>query len=64
MFRLGETVTNVHHLNDSRVVVDLESGKRLAPIRFCLALDVRGTPRGLNLEAAGLSRDDRGRIET
>lgn len=61
-FRLGEEVTEIHKLDQQMVVLNLESGKRLVgeSILFCVGRS--GDTAGLNLEAAGLKADKRGRV--
>ncbi|MGB0630935.1 MAG: Si-specific NAD(P)(+) transhydrogenase [Alphaproteobacteria bacterium] len=64
LFRLGETVesVNVKHNGRSTVVISLESGKRLAADLALICAGRVGATDTLNLDAAGLMADDRGRL--
>ena len=62
MFRFGEAVTRVQPVDDGRVVVELQSGKRLAGDTVLFSVGRQGDTSGLNLPAAGLTSDERGRI--
>lgn len=61
-FRLGEDVIGIDHLPGDRVAVQLESGKRLIGNAVLYAAGNVGDTAQLNLEAAGLELDDRGRL--
>jgi NAD(P) transhydrogenase len=61
-FRLGESVVRVDHLGDDRVALQLESGKRLIGDRVLFAAGRTGDTERLNLAAAGLGTDNRGRL--
>src|SRR6266481_4517277 len=62
-FRLGEKVTHVaiDPIRD-RVVVDLESGKRVQADTLMYAVGRQANGDQLHLEAAGLAADSRGRL--
>ncbi len=60
-FRLGEKVTAVE-VQDDRVVVRLESGKTVHGDGLLYAVGRQANTDSLNLAAAGLSTDARGRI--
>jgi NAD(P) transhydrogenase len=64
LFRLGEKVESVEVRKNGRnvVVVALESGKRLAADLAIVCAGRVGATDSLNIEAAGLSADDRGRL--
>jgi NAD(P) transhydrogenase len=62
MFRLGEDVIGVDHIKGDRVAVQLESGKRLIGDSVLYAAGRVGDTAELNLTAAGLEPDDRGRV--
>lgn len=62
MFRLGEKVTGVVVDDGGHVVVNTESGKRLRAQGLLYAVGRQANTDLLNLEAAGLSADFRGRI--
>ena len=64
LFRLGETVesVNVKHNGRSTVVISLESGKRLAADLALICAGRVGATDTLNLDAAGLMADERGRL--
>jgi NAD(P) transhydrogenase len=64
VFRLGETVAKVEtrDMRRGRVVVSLESGKRLVSDLALICAGRAGATRALNLEAAGLVADERGRL--
>ena len=64
IFRLGETVEKVEtrDANRRRVVVSLESGKRLIADLALICAGRAGNTGTLNLDAAGLEADDRGRL--
>ncbi len=63
-FRLGETVERLDILNGPprRVVLLLESGKRLVSDLALYCAGRQGATERLNLAAAGLKADDRGRL--
>ena len=61
-FRLGETVTSVRREGEERVVVTLESGKEIHADSLLYAVGRQANADLLNLSAAGLSADARGRI--
>lgn len=61
-FRLGENVVAVDHPNADHVALELESGKRLISETVLYAAGRVGDTAGLNLSAAGLSADSRGRL--
>ncbi len=60
--RLGEEVQSVEELPDSTVVANLESKKRISGDALLYAIGRQGAIDDLNLSAAGLEADDRGRI--
>jgi len=64
LFRLGETVesVNVKHNGRSTVVISLESGKRLTADLALICAGRVGATDTLNLDAAGLMADERGRL--
>ena len=62
MFRLGEDVIGVDHIRGDRVAVQLESGKRLIGDSVLYAAGRVGDTSKLNLQAAGLEPDERGRV--
>ncbi len=62
MFRLGEDVIGVDHIKGDRVAVQLESGKRLIGDSVLYAAGRVGDTAALNLPAAGLEPDERGRV--
>ena len=63
-FRLGETVTRLEIVEDHprRVVILLESGKRLVSELVLFSAGREGATKRLNLAAAGLEADARGRL--
>jgi NAD(P) transhydrogenase len=61
-FRLGEKVVSVAREEPDRVVALLESGKKVHGDALLYAVGRQGNADRLNLEAAGLAADDRGRI--
>ncbi|MBI3463191.1 MAG: Si-specific NAD(P)(+) transhydrogenase [Planctomycetes bacterium] len=61
-FRLGENVVAVDRPGDDRVALELESGKRLIGESALFAAGRVGDTSGLDLAAAGLAADDRGRL--
>ena len=60
--RLGEEVAGVERLEDGGVVTHLRSGKMLPSEIVLYAAGRQGATAGLDLPAAGLEADDRGRI--
>ena len=64
VFRLGETVAKVETRENARrrVVVSLESGKRLIADVALVCAGRAGNTHSLNLGAAGLEADERGRL--
>jgi len=62
MFRLGEKVVSVGYDDRKRVVASLESGKEVHGDTLLYTVGRRTNADLLNLEAAGLSADERGRI--
>ena len=61
-FRLGENVSEVRRVTDKSVAVELESGKRILGETVLFSVGRQGDSDRLNLEAAGLNPDNRGRI--
>lgn len=61
VFRLGEEVTAVSQL-DGGTITELASGKRIAADAVFYSAGRQGATDGLNLGAAGLEADHRGRI--
>ncbi len=61
-FRLGEQVTQIHRLQSGRVAVELESQKRLIGETVLFSVGREGDTESLNLSAAGLQADKRGRV--
>jgi len=61
-FRFGETVASVESHPDGAITV-LRSGKKIPADTVLYSAGRQGVTDGLNLPAAGLSADDRGRIE-
>lgn len=62
VFRLGEDVVGIHKLPQGMVVVQLESGKRLVSETVLFSVGRIGDTADLNLQAAGLEPDERGRL--
>jgi NAD(P) transhydrogenase len=62
-FRLGERVLSVALDDQERVVARLESGKQVHGDALLYAVGRQGNADRLNLEAAGLAADARGRIQ-
>ncbi|HEU5457251.1 MAG TPA: Si-specific NAD(P)(+) transhydrogenase [Terracidiphilus sp.] len=60
--RLGEEVESVEELPDSTVVANLQSKKRVSGDALLFAVGRQGNIDDLNLPAAGLEADSRGRI--
>lgn len=61
-FRLGEEVTQIKKLNATNVIVELKSGKRLIAATALFSAGRVGDTESLNLPAAGLQPDIRGRV--
>ena len=61
-FRLGESVSEVRRINEKLAAVELESGKRILGETVLFSVGRQGDTENLNLEAAGLEPDKRGRI--
>ncbi len=62
VFRLGEDVVGIDRLRKGLAAVRLESGKRLIAETALFAAGRTGDTVALNLPAAGLKSDDRGRL--
>jgi NAD(P) transhydrogenase len=60
--RLGEEVESVEELSDGGVVANLESKKKVSGDALLFAVGRQGNVDELNLAAAGLESDNRGRI--
>ncbi|WP_058188137.1 Si-specific NAD(P)(+) transhydrogenase [Terracidiphilus gabretensis] len=60
--RLGEEVSTVEEMPDGSVVANLESKKRVSGDALLYAIGRQGAVDELNLAAAGLESDSRGRI--
>ncbi len=63
VFRLGENVVKINRLAEDRAAIQLESRKRLVAESVLMAVGRTGDTETLNLEAAGLSPDARGRVQ-
>lgn len=61
--RLNEEVDRVEDLADGTVVANLKSNKKISGDALLYAVGRQGNVEELNLEAAGLEADGRGRIE-
>jgi NAD(P) transhydrogenase len=61
--RLGEVVDSVEESPDGTVIANLESKKKISGDALLYAVGRQGNTDGLNLAAAELEADDRGRIE-
>lgn len=63
-FRLGESVTKIE-IDDktNKVITHLDSGKRITTDRTLYSIGRTGATARLNLPAAGLEADDRGRLK-
>ena len=61
--RLGEAVTRVFIDDRDRVVTELESGKRIVADTLLFSIGRQGATASLNLKAAGLRADERGRLQ-
>jgi NAD(P) transhydrogenase len=64
IFRLGESVTDIHQPRPGLVAVELESGKRLLGETALFSVGRVGDTADLQLERAGLKADDRGRLKS
>lgn len=62
LFRLGESVTEIHEPKPGMVAVELESGKRLLGETALFSVGRVGDTAALRLPRAGLTTDDRGRM--
>lgn len=62
ILRLGENVVNIERRSERMAAVELESGKRLVAETVMFSVGRVGDTAELNLEAAGLEVDKRGRI--
>jgi NAD(P) transhydrogenase len=63
---LGETVSGLQHLDGSpepQVKIHLASGKEIVAEKALYSIGRTGATTGLNLQAAGLAADDRGRLK-
>ncbi len=65
VFRLNETVEQleISHNPHDRAIIRLESGKRLVADLVLYSVGRLGATEALNLKAAGLGTDDRGRLK-
>ncbi|MBX3438481.1 MAG: Si-specific NAD(P)(+) transhydrogenase [Planctomycetaceae bacterium] len=61
-FRLGEQVTDIRHTERGSVVVELESRKRVIADTVLFSVGRQGDTEELNVSAAGLQADARGRL--
>ena len=62
-FRLGEEVASVKIEKPGRAVATLKSGKKVISALLLYSIGRVGATRALNLEAAGLTADNRGRLK-
>lgn len=62
IFRLGEAVERVEHNNNGRVVAHLKSQKTIVTETLLYTVGRQGATESLNLAAAGVNADERGRI--
>jgi NAD(P) transhydrogenase len=62
VFRLGEDVIGIDHVKGDRIALALESGKRLIGDSVLFTAGRVGDTAELNLPAAGLTPDERGRL--
>ncbi len=62
-FRFGETVESVRKTKEGLVTAELKSRKAIRSDALLYAVGRQGNTCPLNLEAAGLQADDRGRIQ-
>jgi NAD(P) transhydrogenase len=63
VFRLGEKVVKINRLAEDRAAIELDSCKRLVAKSVLMDVGQTGDTETLNLEAAGLKPDARGRVE-
>lgn len=66
VFRLGEAVSNMSIVDDGgrpQGLIELESGKNIVADMILFSAGRVGATDSLNLEAAGLKADDRGRLK-
>ncbi|MCI0895657.1 MAG: Si-specific NAD(P)(+) transhydrogenase [Chloroflexi bacterium] len=66
IFRLGEQVTQIEPIDDERgqrVRIYLASGKQIVSEKALYSIGRTGQTAGLNLEAIGVTPDERGRIK-
>jgi NAD(P) transhydrogenase len=63
VFRLGESVTDIHEPKPGLVAVELESGKRLLGETVLFSVGRTGDTGRLHLERADLVADERGRLK-
>ena len=61
--RLGEEVVSVEEMPDGSIVANLESKKKVRGDALLYSIGRQGNVDGLNLPAAGLEADSRGRIQ-
>ncbi len=64
IFRLGESVVEIHEPKPGLVAVELESGKRLLGETVLFSVGRTGDTGSLRLNRAGLVADDRGRLKS
>jgi NAD(P) transhydrogenase len=64
VFRLGESVVEIHEPKPGLVAVELESGKRLLGETVLFSVGRIGNTGPLRLDRAGLESDDRGRLQS
>jgi NAD(P) transhydrogenase len=62
-FRLGEEVSSIEIEKPGRAVAILKSGKKVISEAMLYSIGRTGATAELNLKAAGLSADDRGRLQ-
>jgi len=62
VLRLGETVSHMERKEDGHVATHLKSGKHLVTEKALYSVGRVGATSALNLQAAGLAADDRGRL--
>jgi NAD(P) transhydrogenase len=62
VFRLGESVVEIHEPKPGLVAVELESGKRLLSEAVLFSVGRVGDTAALRLDHAGLEADERGRM--
>ncbi|MCA9239543.1 MAG: Si-specific NAD(P)(+) transhydrogenase, partial [Planctomycetales bacterium] len=60
--RLGEAVESIHLIDEQAVAVELASGKRIVGETVLFSVGRQGDTEALNVGAAGLEMDDRGRL--